>query len=776
MRIASLLLLLPMVACDPSKKDLDGDGYIGAEDCDDDDAAVNPGAEEVCDGLDNNCDGALDEADASDATFWYGDADGDGYGGNTLTMTACEQPSGYLETDGDCDDLDAGSNPDGIEICDGVDNDCDGLVDGDDDSVDTSTAQVWYGDADGDGYGADDDTVESCSQPAGYAAVGGDCDDNNSNISPESLWYADRDGDGFGDDNTVDASCEGISGYVVVGGDCDDGNAWINPDASEICSGEDEDCDGLVDDDDDSTDPETFTAYYKDSDGDGYGLEGGASAVQCDAPENWVDNELDCDDDAADVSPAETEVCSDGIDNDCSGDAPECGLQGELDTSSADFVLIGTTSYDYFGQSTAVADIDGDGTAEVLVAGYGYDAGGSYSTGGLFVFSGPTTSASASAADVEIYGASSYDYLSYGGIDVADLDQDGYDDVLVGAYGDDDNGTSSGSIFVLYGAASGWSSGASSAHPSLYGNSTYDYLGEALGAAGDVNGDGYPDFTVGSDGDDDNGTSSGSVWVVLGSATRLSGSTNVGSEAVAQWTGANTYEYLGGLGSGGSVGDMDGDGYDELVLTAGDAYSDYGGVFLHYGSATIGSGTLDDADAGFEGSTYYGYFGDTRVVGADLDGDGYDDLVAGGANENNVGAVYVVAGSTTAYSGDYEAETEAWASFAGESYYDYAGHSVDLGDIDGDGSIDVAIGAPYTDPTNYSDGTVYVIYGPLSAGEMDVVDADATLSGIESGSLGLRGSLSLGDVNGDGVDDVVAGEYYGASYYGATHIFYGAGM
>ena len=102
--------------------DLDEDGYDTRTDCNDGDPNINPGATEVCDGADNDCDGLLDEEDAIDASTWYFDGDGDGYGDDDLVRTACMGASDYVSQGGDCDDGDAQVNPDHTEVCDGVDN------------------------------------------------------------------------------------------------------------------------------------------------------------------------------------------------------------------------------------------------------------------------------------------------------------------------------------------------------------------------------------------------------------------------------------------------------------------------------------------------------------------------------------------------------------------------------------------------------------------------------------------------------------------------------
>ncbi|MEL6342635.1 MAG: putative metal-binding motif-containing protein [Myxococcota bacterium] len=189
-RIFCLLALL--VGCDPTDDkdtdtgtaapiDADGDGFTADEDCDDANAAVNPDAAEVCDGLDNDCDTEIDGPDATDAQVQYPDVDQDGYGDPGLPLSDCVLLSGYVANNTDCDDTDAGVSPGSPEVCDGddVDEDCDGLSDDEDDSVDTSTQQTTYSDADGDGYGDADAAVQRCDLSSGYVLDATDCDDTN---------------------------------------------------------------------------------------------------------------------------------------------------------------------------------------------------------------------------------------------------------------------------------------------------------------------------------------------------------------------------------------------------------------------------------------------------------------------------------------------------------------------------------------------------------------------------------------------------------------------
>ena len=130
--------------------DNDADGYDSTEDCDDFDSAVFPGSTEICDGLDNNCDGDVDEGVTIDI---YLDADEDGYGDDFAVTQACAVLEGYSLTGGDCDDRNGQVSPGSVEICDGVDNDCNGAIDGDDAGLDTTSATTYYQDEDADGFG-----------------------------------------------------------------------------------------------------------------------------------------------------------------------------------------------------------------------------------------------------------------------------------------------------------------------------------------------------------------------------------------------------------------------------------------------------------------------------------------------------------------------------------------------------------------------------------------------------------------------------------------------
>ncbi|MBK7886546.1 MAG: T9SS type A sorting domain-containing protein [Bacteroidetes bacterium] len=206
-------------------------------------------------------------------TQYYLDFDNDSYGDPTSSQSSCTMPFGYVVDNTDCNDANAAVNPAATEICNTIDDDCDGLVDDADPSI--TGQSTWYAEGDGDTYGNAGSSVLACVQPVGYVANNTDCNDGNAAVNPaatevcntidddcdglvddadpsitgQAIWYADVDNDGYGDANGTGVySCNPINGSVPNNGDCNDGNASINPAAVELCNGIDDNCNGLVDD------------------------------------------------------------------------------------------------------------------------------------------------------------------------------------------------------------------------------------------------------------------------------------------------------------------------------------------------------------------------------------------------------------------------------------------------------------------------------------------------------------------------------------------------
>ena len=229
-------------------RDNDGDAYYSDEDCDDSIASVYPGANEICDNLDNDCDGEIDEGVLN---TYYIDADQDGFGSNDSFIESCETPFGLVLNGGDCDDENPNLNPSATEVCDSLDNNCNDVVDED-------IGVFWYLDQDEDGFGSEENTIQNCLKPDGYIDRGGDCNDEDSSIflgaeeecdeidnkcngeideTGSNIWYLDFDGDGFGTNENIIQSCLQPSGYVLNNFDCDDFDSESSPNQSEICDG-----------------------------------------------------------------------------------------------------------------------------------------------------------------------------------------------------------------------------------------------------------------------------------------------------------------------------------------------------------------------------------------------------------------------------------------------------------------------------------------------------------------------------------------------------------
>ena len=580
----------------PEITDVDDDGIPSGEDCDDNDPTL--GSIEV----DADCDGVLTEEDCDDedsqSTTVANDADCDG-----------------SLTEEDCDDTDPGLN--------GLDADLDGM--------------------------------SSCD---------GDCDNTTSEIHPDASdgLIADRNCDGavekIGSLAFSDAKILGVneSDYAGV----------------SVASAGDLNDDGLMD--------FLMGAPYEDE----AGMGAGAVYVFL---------------------------------------GKAAGLTGLLSADQADFVFLGESEADNAGASIAgVGDVDGDGRDDFLV-GARYNAeGGPYAGAAYLVMGGSLMGEpvrSLAEADIKFVGERYHDNAGAEVSAAGDVDGDGLADVMIGAYRNDEIHEDAGAAYLFLGAGLGASVvvDLGQADFKLVGENQDDNAGFSLAAAGDVDGDGLGDVIVGARYNADGGLYAGAAYVVMGADLDVPGVMPL-SEASGKLIGEESSDYAGIAVA--AAGDLDDDGLDDLLIGApgvDDLGSESGAVYGVWGSQLIATSVVDLSEAGFKisGEMEGDNAGLSMAGVGDINGDHVEDLLLGADSNdegaNQAGAAYLVSGRRL--------RDAAWLSlgeadhkFLGEADGDGSGLSVSgLGDVNGDGAIDLLIGSGGDDSSAINAGAAYVISG-----------------------------------------------------------------
>jgi hypothetical protein len=551
--------------------------------------------------------------------------------------------------------------------------------------------------------------------PLSYPAVDLDCDDGDGSVNPGATEIPD---DGVDQDCVCDLADADGDGYSECDGDCDDGDPWTHPGALEACDGADNDCDAIVPQDE-----------LIDGDGDG--------VVEC----------ADCDDgnaslaeDGCVLSMAAARIVGqsegdsfgysiasiedsdgDGYDDLLVG-ALTAGdgsrgvaylfaqpLTGLLDVDDAVASWTGEAAGDSAGVSVSSAgDVDNDGTVDLLIGATNHGNGVAYLINGP-----PNGHVSLSTADARVIGQTNDASVGASVAGAGDVDGDGHDDVVIGAHHTRQGGVDVGAAYVLRGPLSGdinldndaGADDLSADDAVFWGTNFEDRAGTCVAGGLDFNGDGYDDAVIGAMDDDvDSKTDNGAAYVVYGPMSGEHSLHQVYNDGigVGYWGEASSDHAAQNVGV---AGDVDGDGYDDLLVGAQQRDGRAGSVYLVRGSSTPIESSLGTADIRLDGGA--GGWAGTFADGGD--GSGY--LMVGSPRINGIndGAVYLVSWADILPAGTYPLPVTAAHTIVGTNNTTSLGLVVaHLGDADGDGVPDYAMSG-YQEGSDT--GAVYQVSG-----------------------------------------------------------------